>query len=109
MCLNITALRLRLLRYGRLSSSHPIVVPSQYQQRKKKEQGRLCYVFVGAFPTWLQARLVDARTQRIQAEHDAAEEAQHAARLTTQRERSLEVQLALDRQVRAMRTRACIP
>lgn len=52
----------------------------------------------------LQARLADERTQRIQAEHDAAEEARHAARLAAQRESSHRVQLALERQVQPMRT-----
>ena len=51
----------------------------------------------------LQARLADERTQRIQAEHDAAEEARHAARLAAQRESSRGVQLALGRQVQPMR------
>ena len=53
----------------------------------------------------LQARLADERTQRIQAEHDAAEEARHAARLAAQRESSQGVQIALARQVRPMRMR----
>ena len=51
----------------------------------------------------LQARLADERTQRIQAEHDAAEVARHAARVAAQRESSLRVQLALGRQVQPMR------
>ena len=51
----------------------------------------------------LQARLEDERTHRSQAEHDAAEEARHAARLAAQRESSQGVQLALARQVQPLR------
>lgn len=63
------------------------------------------HAIVSASP---QARLADERTQRIQAEHDATEEARHAARLAAQRESSQEILLALGRQVQPMRMCVCI-
>lgn len=90
-----------LLRNGRVDPL-PAIVPA-LQASKGKEAGAPVSSAHDITSPPLQARLADERTQRIQAEHDAAEEARHAARLAAQRESSQGVQLALGRQVQPMR------